>query len=110
MVDVTSFLAGISFAVVFGFLGLGLYRIVTGKIAEEPVTIEAIGMPLARARLCLDCDLIYNNGRDRSCPKCASLIWVYVNHWLTLPDGIAEQLGALELVYPGAKEGSNSYE
>ena len=110
MVDhLTYFLGGASFTVVTIFALLIAYRVLVWK-EDEPITLEAIGMPLTRAKLCLDCDLVYNNGRDSSCPKCASLIWVYVSHWLTLPDGIAEQLGALELVYPGAKEGSNSYE
>ena len=101
--QLTYFLGGASFTVILIFLALIVHSIVARRTIEEPMTIEAVGIPLAMARLCLDCDLVYNNGRDSSCPKCTSTSWVYASHWLALPE--TEQL---ELVYPGAAEGSNS--
>lgn len=45
-----------------------------------------LGMDLVEAKLCLDCDLAYARSRDSTCPRCASSVWVYISHWLKLPE------------------------
>jgi RNA polymerase subunit RPABC4/transcription elongation factor Spt4 len=40
-------------------------------------------MPLDRARLCLDCEILFE---DRVCPACGSGAWVLVARFLSVRD------------------------
>lgn len=99
---------GMFLGAVLGLLGgwIGARNVFKNAVPEydmESLDIALQPIPVRAAKLCLDCDVLFNTTLVH-CPRCSGGAWAWLSNWIK-PPVYNPSDSDLELVYPGELEG-----
>ena len=105
-----TFCGGMIFGAALGLLGgwRGARGVFKNQVPEYDITsldIMLQPIPVRAAKLCLDCDVLFNTTLIH-CPRCGGGAWAWLSNWIKPPVHDPSD-SDLELMYPGIKEGGD---
>lgn len=107
---VGALVGGMFLGAALGLLGgwIGARNVFKNRLPEydmESLNIAMQPIPVRAAKLCIDCDVLFNTTLT-ACPICTGGAWAWLSNWIQ-PPVFDPSDGDLELMYPGIQEGGD---